>query len=501
MRIALDLPPGIVGDDTTFSAAGRWADGDNVRFWRGKPQVIGGWAKMISTALSGVCRSVFVWTDNDANLHYAFGTHTHLQLVTGGELFNITPSGLAAGAVDGGGEAGYGTGTYGTGDYGEPQLLGAKLRTWSFGAWGQELVANPRGGTIYTWQNNTASLATAVTNAPAEVTSILVSQTDQLFALGCSEEVSGSYNPSCIRHSSVRDNTEWNTTSATTAREYILPGGARIVSGRKVGAYLLVWTTNALFLGTFVGDPGQIWRFDQVGEKCGLVGPNAAVVVGQSAYWLAPDLQFRSYSLGGAVELVPSPIRDGLADNLAPAQEDKIVASSISSFGEVRFDYPDSRDGTENSRYVAVSLLDGAWYRGTMARSAMTDAGPAQYPLGVSPDSYAYWHELGQDADGGVLSYSLRTADQYLSEDMTGMVRGLWPDIQEQVGAMSVTLTSRLKPQGDEKTQTQTMSPGDDKVDLRLHGRLFNVEFSGSSAPAYMRLGKPVFDFAPAGGR
>jgi hypothetical protein len=36
----------------------------------------------------------------------------------------------------------------------------------------------------------------------------------QLFALGCNEEVSGNFNPLCIRHSSVRNNTEWNTATS-----------------------------------------------------------------------------------------------------------------------------------------------------------------------------------------------------------------------------------------------------------------------------------------------
>ena len=42
MRIALDVPPGLVSDDTTFSSTGRYEDAANMRFWRGRPQTIGG---------------------------------------------------------------------------------------------------------------------------------------------------------------------------------------------------------------------------------------------------------------------------------------------------------------------------------------------------------------------------------------------------------------------------------------------------------------------------
>ena len=294
----------------------------------------------------------------------------------------------------------------------------------------------------------------------------------------------------------------WNTGAATTAREYILPGGGRIVAGRVIGPNLLIWTSHALFLGSFVGSVTQPWRFDRVGEKCGLIGPNAAVVVGQQAYWLGPDLQFYRYGLGGAVEPLPCSIREAQADNLAASQGDKIVASSSSSFSEIRFDYPDAREGSENSRYLLMSLMDGAWSRGIMARTAMIDAGPSQYPIGVDPAGGAYWHERGQSADGGAFSWFVESADQCLDENATAMVRGLWPDMADQVGPVSVSVIGRFTPQGNETSNgAYSMAPGADRVDLRTTGRMFRVRFAGGSAPTACRIGRPVFDIAPAGSR
>lgn len=589
-RVPLELPPGLVSDDTAFSTVGRWADGSNVRFWRERAQVIGGWTSIFSTALTGVCRTVFSWTDVAGALQIAFGTNSKLQLYSAGALYDITPyiastllganplavvngtptvtvthavhglstgnvitvsgatavggitpngdftitvtgantytytfgsnatsttSGggsavliqphvyITAGLVDGGGEGGYGSGTYSTGTYSSPQAGSNRVRVWSLAAWGQQLMASPSGGKIYQWSNNAANVATTVSGAPAQVTYMIVAPQDQVFALGCNEEASGTFNPLCIRHSSVRLNTEWNTASSTTAREYILPGGGRIVAGRVIGPYLLVWTSDALFLGTFVGSLDQPWRFDRVGLHCGLVGPNAAVVVGQSAYWLGPDLQFRRYALGGAPEIIPCPIREDVIDNTAQAQGDKITLASISTFNEIRLDYPDSRDGSENSRYVALSLVDGAWYRGMMARTAYVDAGPSDYPIGVNPTGSVYWHEQGQSDNGAVLSWFIETADTYLDESLTMMCRGLWPDMADQVGPVAVTLTTQLKPQ-DQNPRTfgpYTMAVGDAKTDIRASGRLFKVKFSGSSAPSYMRLGKLSFDLVAAGGR
>src|SRR6202012_954844 len=99
--------------------------------------------------------------------------------------------------------------------------------------------------------------AAALDNATTQGTQIQLTPLNggyQRFALGCNEEVSGVFNPLCLRHSSIRDNTEWSTSaSGSTAREYVLTGGGRIVGGRMAGPNMLVWTSDALFLGTLVG--------------------------------------------------------------------------------------------------------------------------------------------------------------------------------------------------------------------------------------------------------
>lgn len=674
MRIPLRIGPGLNSDDTTYAAAGAWADSNNVRFYMNLPQTIGGWESLTTSRLAGVCRMAFPWADNLGGLNVGLGTHSKLQVWSGGALADITPSlalplftlepgsaivtngsplvtitraahgltdddnvlvsgaagvgriGLAgtypvtvtgvntftltaatnatlsktlannslavengkptvtvtevghniadgasiavsgaaaiggitpngtfvatridadryrftftsnatsgvaagggaavvvavpatggeglkmapqrlflAGSVDGTGGIGFGTGTYSTGGYSEPSTADYFPRTWAPGAWGQQLIVNPRGGTVYAWENDTAVRAKPLDNAPARITHMLVAPQDQVFALGCNEEVSGRFNPVCIRHSGVRKNTEWKTESGATAREYILPGGGRIVAGRVIGSYLLVWTNHSLFLGTFVGSLQQVWRFDRVAEKCGLIGPNAAVVVNQAAYWLGADRQFYRYVLGGGVEPIPCPIREALSNNLTPSQADKVVASSNSRFSEIRFDYPDQRDGTENSRYVAFSLVGQGWHRGRMARTAFVDAGPAPDPIGVTPGGAVYWHERGASADGQAMAWSVETADQYLSEEQTGLVLGLWPDFKSQIGPVHVTVISRLKPQSVETVKgPYGMAVGDDKLDVRCSGRLFRLRFAGDSGPTFARLGEISVDVAQAGKR
>jgi hypothetical protein len=443
---------------------------------------------------------------------YTFTSNANNNTTGGGTLVVAIPQKpLPAGNIDGTGGAGYGTGTWSTGTYSSPSTVDYFPRTWSMAAWGQNLIANPRGGGIYTWTNNTANRAIAVANAPSQVTYALVAPTRQLFALGCNAEASPhAFDPLIIRHSSVGNNTQWNTAASTTAREYRLPGGGRIVCGAVVGDNLLIWTSEALFVGTFVGSLGQPWRFDKVGDQCGIIGPNAFAINGQQAMWVGPNLQFYAYTLGGQPILIPCPIQDDFADNMAPAQTDKITLSSVSFFDEVRIDYPDGRDGVENSRYLAAhipTLLnspENAWYRGVMARTAFVDTPPSPnaFPIGVDPAGLIYWHEKGQTANGGPISWFIETADNYLDPALTMQVRGIWPDFKDQVGAIDVSIATRFYPQDVEvMTSGQIMAPNANKSDVRATGRLAKLKFSGSSSPTFVRLGNPTIDVVPVGQR
>lgn len=462
-----------------------------------------------ASAVGGITpNGTFPITVIDANTYrYTFTSNATSSTTGGGSnVVETRQATLPAGAIDGTGTSGFGTGGWGVGGFGEPSTSDYFPRTWSLSPWGQKLLASPRNGGLYEWSNVLASAAVAVPAAPARITQMLVAPQRQVFALGCTQE-NGTWNPLCLRHCGVGDETQWATdsSSSSTAREYVLPGGGRIVGGRFVGKYLLVWTTQSLFLGTYVGQVTQVWRFDKVGDKCGLIGPNAAAVLDQQAFWISPDRQVHTYSPGATVAPVPCPIRRDFADNLAASQADKIVASTIAEFGEVRFDYPDAREGTENSRYIAFTASGpdaGAWYRGSTlngvnpARTAMFDAGPATSPIGVTADGHAYWHERGHSADGGKLPWFIQSADVYLDENNAILVREIWPDIAaDQLGPVTFTLTSRLYPQGDQETwPSLTIAPGEDRLDFKASGRLFQITYSGDSSPSFARIGRLVVD-------
>ena len=500
MRIAFSPRPGINSDDTDFSGTGGWVDGSNVRFWQGKPQAIGGYADALEgETLTGVCRNLFSWTTSGGIRLTAFGAHNALQLYTEGSLYDITPAGLAVGAID---SAGYGPG-WGSGEWSEGTWGSAAsayyTRTWSLDAYGEYLAACPRGGTLYVWEGDVAVDAAAVANAPDEITYILVTPERQVLALGCNEETSGDFNPLCIRGSDIEDYTDWTTSSSNNAFEHILEGAGRIVAGRLLGAYVAIWTDAAFYLGQFIGAPGQTYRFDRIADQCGLIGPNAVHITARGAYWVGTEGSVFFYALGGLPQQLPCPIGQEFIANLEIDQKEKVCAGGVSQFGEVWFHYPDRRDGIENSRYIAIGVQEGSgWFRGILARTAMQDAAIAPYPLMVTYGGTVYQHE---DPEGTVPDAYVESADQHIDEGgRRTMITRMVPDFQGQTGDLSLTLNVRDWPQSAKTAKgPYTLTTSTRKKDFRASGRILSVKLSSSNVA--WRMGKPIFEGVAMGER
>ena len=497
MRVPLNISPGINLEHTSFDLKdAAWLNGDGVRFVEGRPEGLGKFSAFRSSAaitLTGTCRSSFGWTAGDAGgAGVAFGTTTRLYagLMSGGQvavLYNITPVGFTTGLVSGlGGDGGP---FNNPGNSGTP-FSNLSPMSWSYGAWGAILIACPSFGPIY--ESNSFVTATVVTNSPANSRAVLVASiTRQVVAIGCTT-AAGVYNGRCIRFSDVEDRTSWTPSTTNLAYEYILPSVGRIVGARFVGAYLFVWTEANLYIGSYVGDPSQVWRFDLAGENCGLAGPLAVTNDQQSAFWINRVGKMMTASVGAAPVTIDSPVLRDAWSHVATAQAEKIVVSTVGQFGEVWVHYPDNRDGTENSRAVFVNA-QGQWSKQTISRTAFMDVGALTYPVGVASTA-PYWHDY---ISGTTPAVSIETAAQYL--DNAGrrvMVKQFWPDIKDQAADVTVTIYGRDEPEASESTlYTGTATTSTQRLDFILNTRLVRVKFSSAG---YFRLGKPTFDAQPS---
>lgn len=399
---------------------------------------------------------------------------------------------LPVGLANGTGGQGYGTGTYGTDTYGTASNVAYFPRTWSLDNWGEHLIANPRGGTIYAWQLSTSAPAAAIAQAPATVTCCFVTPERILVAAGCSDS-GGTFDPLLLRWSGQEDNTEWTPSLANQAGDFRLSVGSRIVRGLAGRGENLIWTDEALFAMRYLGDPGLVFGFTLLGAGCGLIGPNAAVVKDGVAYWLSRSGQFYVYAGGGAPRQIPCPVRRHVFDNLSFVQADKVFCGANSAFSEIWWLYPDRRDGNEVSRYVLYSTTEGTWSVGRFDRTAWVDAGVFDYPIAAASDGKVFFHEKGHLADGGPLAYRLESAPFDLGDGDTLMrVNGAVPDFEDLLGGLALTFLGRRYPQAA-STETSSgphpVTAATPKIDFRLTARQAAVRIEAADVPAFMRLG------------
>ena len=89
--IKLQLAPGIDREGTTYSAEGKYFDGDKIRFRSGKPEKIGGWQRLSANTFQGVCRSLVNWTTLRGDNLVGLGTNLKYYIEDGGAYIDITP--------------------------------------------------------------------------------------------------------------------------------------------------------------------------------------------------------------------------------------------------------------------------------------------------------------------------------------------------------------------------------------------------------------------------
>jgi hypothetical protein len=493
-------PPGIVKDDSTFASEGRWADSDGFRFEQGRPVTIGGAVEMTS--------ATEVLSANKMLVYEVSGT---IQLAVAGET-------LRTGAINAAGtDITPASGWAGAGRH-------------SLAMFGDVLLASENSATLF--ESVAGAQATAITNAPDDITTFVVTPSRQVMALGCNEEGSGTFNGRCVRWCDIEDTTDWTTTSTNNAGEYILPGQADIVGGTVLGDYILIWTEAALWVARFVGDPSETFTFERV-ATVGLIGQDAHAILRQTVYWLSPDKGFHAYTVGGLVERLTCPISTLLDNNLNQAGERaNAFACANSRHGEVWFSLT---LGTSNPLSYVVFCVDESvraqrpvWFSGNYATivgitavGAMVDS-PLPWDGGTN-DTSVIVHELSSSGTAdprpwrwdctrtaasvplGISGSYIQSADMYLdNSERRAMVRSFIADFDTQSGAVSLTLFMRDRPMEPAVTKgpytvatstdlatalvNDTVASGDDEMDIDTNPEQMaaGVTFTVSGVNAYV---------------
>jgi hypothetical protein len=404
---------------------------------------------------------------------------------------------LAPGNADGAGGSGYGTGSYGGGNFGASSGENAFLRSWSFDAWGETLIAVPRGGRLYQWSLSATQRATVVANAPTACAGAFVAPERIAVVFGCAGE-SAATSPLRVRWSDQENLTDWAASAADQAGEFDLAKGTRIVAALPGRGENHILTDTALYAMRYTGD-SLVYQFPLIAGGAGCIGAKAACTLGGRLFWMSPDGVFYLYD-GGTPKPIPCPIQREIFDHLAPAQSDKIWAAPNAAFGEIWWFYPDARDGSEVSRYAIYNTLDGSWSNGRFDRTAWIDAGAHAHPIAAGGGAL-YFHERLHTADAQPLTAHIESAAIEIGEGDTLMLcRGLMPDFAALIGGLSLSVEMRRTPQATAIVSgPYDITAGSEIIDFLATGRQMKLRFASAAAPSHWRLGRLRADLVSTG--
>ena len=410
---------------------------------------------------------------------------------------------------------GFGTGTFGTGTFGTPRESGATAllfaRTWSLDTWGEDLIANPRGGGIYTWDKSAGLVdnrATPIANAPALATAVVVSPTDRyMIAIGCVPIGGSELDGRVLRWCSQNDYTDWTPTRLNTSGQRRIDAGATMVSGLRTEQEILIFTDAPLYAMSSVAPP-TVFNLRQVGSACGLIGSLARTAVGMNAFWMSQE-DFYVYS-GGQVSVLPCPVRNHVFEDVNRDAAATFHVGKNSLFQEVVFFYA-SAASQEIDRYVIFNYLEGSWYFGDLARTTWLDRDTSvrTVPAAFGSAGQMYDHESGFTDNGAAMGEYLESWDlevpgaqgQSLGDNLA-LLRSIIPDTLRMSGDLSVTLKARKWPHGEQVTRGPFMlQPTTPFMPVRTRGRQISlrIESAQSSPTTDWRLGTWRANLRPHG--
>jgi len=410
--------------------------------------------------------------------------------------------------VDG---TGWGVGTWSSGTWGSTTSLGDanQLRLWSMDNFGEDLISNPRAGSIYYWDKtsglNTRAVALSslagANLAPTKGLQVLVSDIDRhVIVLGADPisggSRSGTIDPLLIAFSDQENATEWEPLATNTAGSLRCSAGSEIIGGLRARQETLIWTDVALYSLQFIGPPNT-FGLVLLNEGVSLIGPNAAINSPNGIFWMDKK---GFYMYNGSVQPVPCTVHAFVFDNLNEGQAFQVFGFVNKQFDEVGWFYC-SGVNTVIDRYVTYNYVENTWSIGELSRTAWLDEGLVSFPRAAGKDSdtaYLYSHETGFDDDGSPMNnVFIESADFDIGDgEQFQFIRRCIPDVKftgDSSGTQKINLVLKARNfPGDTLTtdQTSSFTPSTTKVDTRARGRQAAVRFeSDDDAELVDRLG------------
>ena len=408
---------------------------------------------------------------------------------------------------------GWSTGTWNLSTWSTPRSTSnvtLDMRQWSLNNWGEDLIITARDGSTYLWDTSnglTDNPATAIANAPtASTLSVVSTETRHLICMGTETTIgdTSTQDKMFIRFSDQENFNSFTANATNSAGSQRIAGGSEIRCASPAKGTILIWTDSAMHSMSFIGPP-FIFGFRQLGNDCGAVGLNSAIVVDDIAYWMS-DGQFFRYA--GAVQELPCSVLNYVFDDINKTQYAQVYAGQTSNFSEIIWYYCSS-SSEQIDRYVIFNYLENSWYFGNLARSTYQDNGVELNPLATeyfanstantyetingltAGRSLIYRHEEGVDADGSALSSFIQSGDGDIADgESFSFINKIIPDFQNQTGNATITLRVKDYPNNPATVgETLTVSNTTSFLNTRIRGRQTNIKIENNDLDDNWRFG------------
>ena len=426
---------------------------------------------------------------------------------------------------------GYGAGSYNAGvstvggrAWNSPTSAGAsdffsQITQWSLDNWGEDVVANRRGGTIYYFDSDASTsplravkVSGSTNSTPTTVNSIIVSPNDRhLITLGTNQfgttaSPTGTYDPLTVRWSNQEDYTNFVPSISSTSGEVILTDGTEIVGAKRSRNAVNIWTDNSLWAMSFVGPP-FIFNFNQLGTNCGLIAPHAAIDYDGASIWMGHD---NFYMFDGQVKNLDCTVRRFVFDRLNMDQKDKIFCGINSEFKEVIWLYP-STNSNECDSYVIYSPTEGYWTIGSSIFTTFADKNTFSNTittgtLGTANNLYNNAPDGVYTADGVSQPAFIESADFDIASgnDIMFLSR-IIPDFDISDGSLSFSIKTKDFPESgtarEKPNPPHVITNATTKIDMRARGRQGRIRVSCNAANTSWRWGSIRLAIQPDGRR
>ena len=418
------------------------------------------------------------------------------------------------------GSTGYGVGNWGSAPWGGGGALSfaGQLRLYSQDKFANDLIFNPRGGSVFFWDESGGTGTRAVdlstlggaSDTPTVALQVMVSSVDRhVICFGVNPLGSGNLDPLLVRWSTQESAAIWTPTSTNTAGGQVLSGGKAIVGAVKARQEILIFTETTIHSMRYAGAP-FVYQFSVLSENVSCLSPKGMVTVGDMVYFISLK---GFYVYRGAVQPLTCPVFDYVFSNIDRGQLYKVFATSNTDNYEVTWFYPSGGPDAEITNYVTFNYKEQVWSVGTMVRGAWIEANTKSYPIAASADTanidtnYLYNQEFGYDADGveilpHIESGSLSIAD---GEQFAFMKRVIpdfrWKGMEENAD-LTISIKGNDFPLEDETTRaTGAVTNTTKQNHVRVRAREVVLRIDGEGLGYGWTMGDFRFDMRTDGRR